>query len=279
MVESYIPKTYTEALEILSREEVTIVAGGTDLMVKHRRWAQLQPDFKGSALFISGLEELNYIDRQGSYVHIGAGVTLEEIMDHFHTPELLIDAIELMASPAIRHTGTLAGNVVNASPAGDSLPVLYLLDASIVLESMYGMRHVPIEEFIVGPGQSTINSDEMIKEIVLHDHSFNHVTYRKIGGRQADAISKVCFSAACTIKKHVIEDIRLAFGAVAPTIIRRKEMEQSMVGQTTGWLKEHRDMIVDQYMEFIQPIDDQRSTAAYRKQVCRNLCQEFLHLN
>ena len=188
MVESYFPSSYDDALERISREEMILMAGGTDLMVRYRNWSQLPPDFKKPVLFIGNLEELDYIDRQGSNVHIGAGVTLEEILDHFHTPELLTRAIEIMASPAIRHTGTLAGNVVNASPAGDSLPVLYLLDAEIVLESVNGLRHVPIADFITGPGKTVIASDEMVKEVVLHDHSFNHQIYMEIGGRQADAI-------------------------------------------------------------------------------------------
>lgn len=277
MVESYYPTSYSKALDYLSQEGVKIIAGGTDMMVKHRNWSQLPPKFEKKVMFIAGLEELIYVDRQGSNVHIGACVTLEDIMDHFHTPELLLDAIEVMASPAIRHTGTLAGNVVNASPAGDSLPVLYLLDATVVLESNDGMRHVPISEFIIGPGQTIINRDEMIKEIVIHDHSFNHARYKKVGGRQADAISKVCFTAACTVHKHVIEDFRMAFGAVGPTVVRRPELEKKIIGQTTSWLKEHRDSLIDAYAEFITPIDDQRSTADYRKKVCRNLMHEFMN--
>lgn len=279
MVESYYPTSYDQALELLSKEQLMIVAGGTDLMVRRRNWSQLAPKFDRNVMFVAGLEELNYVDRQGSNVHIGAGVTLEDIRDHFHTPELLIEAIEIMASPAIRHTATLAGNVVNASPAGDSLPVLYLLDAIIVLESIGGMRHVPIDEFILGPGQTSINPDEMIKEIILHDHSFNHVVYKKIGGRQADAISKVCFAAACTVKKHVIEDFRMVFGAVGPTMVRRPEIEASIVGQTTSWLKDNREPLEEAYSVFIKPIDDQRSTAEYRKKICRNLMHDFMHIN
>lgn len=278
MVESYYPTTYDDALELLSQEDIEIVAGGTDLMVRNRNWSQLTPKFDKKVMFVAGLEELNYIDRQGSNVHIGAGVTLEDVMDHFHTPELLIEAIEIMASPAIRHTGTLIGNVVNASPAGDSLPVLYLLDCVVVLESIYGLRHVPIETFIIGPGQTGINSDEMVKEIILKDHHFNHLTYKKIGGRQADAISKVCFTAAIQIKKHVIEDFRMSFGAVGPTVVRCSDIEDQIKGHTTEWLKEHKEALIQAYSEHIRPIDDQRSTAIYRKKICLNLMSDFMHI-
>lgn len=278
MVESFRPQSYDEALEILSREEVIIVAGGTDVMVRRRQWSQLTPAYDKSVMFLAGLEELNYIDRQGSNVHIGAGVSLEDIMDHFHTPELLIDAIELIGSPAIRHSATLIGNVVNASPAGDTLPILYLLDGVVVLESINGLRHVPIESFIVGPGKTSIKSDELVKEVVLHDHSFNHSSYRKVGGRQADAISKISFVGACHIKKHIIEDFRMAFGAVGPTVVRDKAIEASIVGKTSQWLKDNRERLIDQYMEQINPIDDQRSTADYRNKIGHNLMKDFMHI-
>lgn len=277
MVESYCPTSYGEALTLLSQEELTIVAGGTDLMVRRRNWSSLPPKFDHPVMFVAGLEELDYIDRKGNCVHIGSGVTLEEIMDDYHTPTLLRDAIKVMASPAIRHTATLAGNVVNASPAGDSLPVLYLLDSIVVLESAYGIRHVPIEDFIMGPGRTSINNDEMIKEIIVTDHGFNHMIYKKIGGRKADAISKVCFVGACQTKKHVIEDFRMAFGAVAPVVVRCKDIEDKIKGQTVQWLLENRDNLMSDYSENIQPIDDQRSTAHYRKKICGNLMNDFMH--
>lgn len=276
MVITYHPSSYNEALDLLSQNDITIMAGGTDLMVKRRSWSNTPPRFDSDVMLIGGLEELDYIDRQGHNVHIGSTVTLEEIMDHFHTPELLIDAVKVMASPAIRHTGTLAGNVVNASPAGDSLPVLYVLDGNVVLESVYGIRHVPIDAFIVGPGQTSINSDEMIKEIILSDHHFNHVTYRKVGGRKADAISKVCFCGAADIKKSEVKDFRIAVGAVAPTVVRVREIEQYVIGKTVNYIKEHREQITARYEPYITPIDDQRSNAVYRKQTALNLIMDFL---
>lgn len=276
MVNTFYPATYSEALEVLSQNEVILMAGGTDLMVRRRSWSDIAPKFERDVMLISSLGELDYIDRQGSNVHIGATVTLENILDHFHTPELLMDALKVMASPAIRHTGTLIGNVVNASPAGDSLPVLYLLDSVVVLESADGIRHVPVEDFITGPGKTSINSDEMVKEVILTDHHFNHISYRKIGGRKADAISKICFCGAVDIKKNNIKDFRIAIGAVAPTIIRNKEIEASLIGKSVDYIKEHRVDIANMYEPFITPIDDQRSSAKYRKQTAKNLIIDFL---
>lgn len=276
MVKSYYPSSYNEALDILSQKEVTVMAGGTDLMVKRRSWSNLPPKFDTDVMFVNGLEELNYIDRQGHEVHIGATVTLEDILDHFHTPTLLVEAVKEMASPAIRHSATLAGNIVNASPAGDSLPVLYLLDANVVLESSYGLRHVPIQEFIVGPGLTTISNDEMVKEIVMTDYHFNHLKYWKVGSRKADTISKVCFAGAANVKKSEIVDIRMAIGAVAPTIVRNRGIEEGLIGKTVNYIKEHRTEIGQRYVDRIRPIDDQRSTADYRQQTAINLIVDFL---
>ncbi len=278
MVEHYRPATYDEALALLSEHSLKILGGGTDLMVKHRNWSQLTPTIEKGILLTSHLEELDYIDRQGHQVHIGSGVTLEEILDHFHTPMLLNDAIRLMASPAIRHTATLAGNIVNASPAGDSLPVLYLLDAIVVLESMNGMRHIPIGEFIVGPGKTSIQKHEMVKEVILTDHHFNHQSFRKVGGRQADAISKICFVGGALVKKHIIEDFRMSFGAVAATVVRKTEVEKMVIGKSIDWLHENNEKVMAAYAPYILPIDDQRSTAEYRKTVANNLMKDFMKL-
>ena len=276
MVNTYYPTSYEEALEFLNTYKTTIVAGGTDLMVRNRAWSDLPTNFDRDVLFVGQLEELNYVDRQGSNIHIGAGVTLEDIMDHFHTPVLLSEAIKIMASPAIRHSATLAGNVVNASPAGDTLPVLYVLDGVVVLESVEGIRHVPIERFITGPGKTLIHSNEMIKEIIISGHKFNHSVYRKVGGRKADAISKVSVCAIMEVKKGIIQNYRAAFGAVGPTVIRDATIEAKLVGKSLAWLEENVEEIGKWYEPIIRPIDDQRSSASYRKACTINLLTDFL---
>ncbi|MDF1616066.1 FAD binding domain-containing protein [Petrocella sp. FN5] len=276
MVNTYYPTSYEEALELLNTHKPTIIAGGTDLMVRKRAWSDLPTGFDQDVLFVGQLEELNYIDRQGTNIHIGAGVTLEDIMDHFHTPTLLSDAIKIMASPAIRHRATLAGNVVNASPAGDTLPVLYVLDSVVVLESLDGIRHVPIDSFIKGPGKTIINHNEMIKEIILSGHKFNHSVYRKVGGRKADAISKLSVCMIMDIKKGIIQNFRAAFGAVGPTVVRDLAIESKLIGKSLAWLDENVEEIGKYYESIIKPIDDQRSSATYRKACTINLLTDFI---
>jgi len=288
MVNSYRPETFHEALALKSKKQLLIIAGGTDLMVKKRSWSNLAPTFSEDVLFVGQLEELNYIHRvqgeNGSKIHIGATMTLEDLLQHEDTPEILRKALEVMASPAIRHTGTLAGNIGNASPAGDSLPVLYLLNAEIVLTSNKGERVLPIEEFILGPGKTAIESDEIIEEIKLDDVDFTTIYYKKVGGRKADAISKVCFAGCGISVNGQITDMRVAYGAVGPTIVRVKTLEEQFVKSQKevaiskeGISKDaiHKE-ILEAYKGYIKPIDDQRSKAVYRKQIALNLLGDFL---
>lgn len=276
MVKSYIPKTYDEALELLDQNQMILMAGGTDLMVKKRNWAGLAPMFDKDVLFISELDELKYIKKSGGFIHIGSMTTLEEILKHKDTPKILKETILLMASPGIRHIATLGGNIGNASPAGDSLPVLYILDAKIVIDGKGTERMVPIEEFMLGPGKNSLADREMIKEIVINDVRFDMTHYEKIGGRKSDAISKVSFAAGAIYKNGKIDDIRCAFGAVAPTVVRRRELEATLRGIERTKLTQELERLQTGYGEFIRPIDDQRSTAVYRKKVCMNILKRFI---
>ncbi len=276
MVKSYIPKTYEEALEILDKNEMILMAGGTDLMVKKRNWAGLSPMFDKDVLFISELSELKYIRKSGGFIHIGAMTTLEDLLNNKVTPEILKKTIGLMASPGIRHIATIGGNIGNASPAGDSLPVLYILDAKIVVDGKGTERMVPIEEFIKGPGKTALTEREMIKEIIINDVRFDMIHYEKIGGRKSDAISKISFAGGVSFRNGKIDEFRCAFGAVAPTVVRRRNLEASLKGLDCKGLVKKSESIKSGYSEFIKPIDDQRSTAVYRKKVCMNILDRFL---
>jgi len=276
MVNSYYPSSYKEALELLNKNNLTIMAGGTDLMVRKRSWSNVAPKFETDMMFISGIVALDYIVRHKDQVTIGANVCLEDGMNHCETPELLVEAIKVMASPAIRHSGTFIGNIVNASPAGDTLPVLYLLDATVILESISDSRCVPINEFIVGPGKTCIKKDEMVKEVVMTDASFSHANYKKVGSRKADTISKICFVGAANVKEGKVKDCRIAIGAVATTIVRDRSIEASLVGKTVKEIRDRRVEIATRYAPLITPIDDQRSSAKYRKETAINLIIDFL---
>lgn len=277
MVKSFIPKTYKEALNLLTQNELTIIAGGTDLMVKNKNISGLLPKFEKDLLFIAHLTELDYIKKEKNIIHIGANVTLERILDSLHTHSLLKKSLSIMASPAIRHMGTIGGNIVNASPAGDTLPVLYVLNTKIVVESLDGERTIPIEDFITGPSKTILKKNELISEIIIPDEKFDYEVFIKVGARQADAISKISFAAITNVKDSMVSDFRVTFGAVGPRIVRETEIENSIIGLTTNELNTRNKEICDSYKKFITPIDDQRSSAVYRKAVSLNLLEKYIN--
>jgi CO/xanthine dehydrogenase FAD-binding subunit len=276
MVEHIIPKTLKDTLEYIDTNPTTIIAGGTDLMVQRRNWASLPPHFDNDVVYIFNLQELKYIKDDAQNVYIGATLPLSDIRQSYQVPELLHQAIDIIASPALRNVATIPGNIGNASPAGDTLPVLYVYDALIRVSSVQKETIVPIEQLILGPRKTMLDNNELITEVILPKEEFTHVSFKKVGGRKADAISKVSFAGAATIQNKTIKDIRLAFGAVAPTVVRIKEIEQSITGQNVDYLKDHIEDIKAKYAPHITPIDDQRSNRNYRHHVALNILEEFL---
>ncbi len=276
MVSHAIPKTYAEALEILKDGTHRVVAGGTDMMVRNRAWAGLPPAFDKPLLFAFNLPELKYVRVDEKAIYIGSMTDLETLLHHEDTPSLLREVIGEMASPAIRYVSTLAGNIVNASPAADSLLALYALDAQIVLESVEGKRVLPIEKMILGPGKTVLDHDEIIAEIRMPKSSFTHTAFRKVGGRRADAITKVGFIGCAVVDDGIIRDLRLIFNAVAPTLVRVKSVEALHIGHAIEDVLDDIETITHHYAEHINPIDDQRSNRAYRKETALELARHFI---
>ena len=271
-----MPSTYQEALEHLYEDEYMILAGGTDLMIQNRSWSETPVAFRKNVMYLSHVKELNYIEFSKTHIHIGACVTLETIKNHPYIPRLLKEVILEMASPAIRHVATLVGNVGNASPAGDSLVVLYLLDASVVLGSLFGEKEIMIKDFIFGPRKILMESHQMIKEIKIPVKTFTMTKFVKVGGRLADAISKVSFAGAVTVENQKITQLRLAWGAVYQTVVRNLELERKYTGITVEALKGKLPQLIQDYSRKIVPIDDQRSNKKYRKKVAINLLESFI---
>jgi xanthine dehydrogenase FAD-binding subunit len=276
MVKHIIPISLRETLSYLNDGDFQVIAGGTDLMIQNRNSADLPANLKKNTLFIFNLKELNYINEDDNDIKIGAVTTYKQILSSPIIPLLMKKIIEEIGSPGIRNAGTLAGNIGNASPAGDSLVGLYLLNAKVVLVSIDGERIVPIEQIIIGPRKTTINNNELIKEIIIPKTNFTHIDWVKVGGRRADAISKVAFAGAYFVHNDIITDFRLTLGAVAPTVIRNVNLEAMLIGQKLPLKKTLIDSIIINYEKFITPIDDQRSTKEYRKYVAANLIKNFI---
>lgn len=276
MVEAYLPKDLDECLKILNENRVKIVAGGTDMLIQNRSHTGMLIGYKSDVLYISNLNELKNIYEDDAFIYIGSAVSLEKVMENDIVPRLLKDTILEMASPAIRHTATLAGNIGNASPAGDSLVSLYLLDAELEIRSINNTRRVFLKDFIKGVRKIALEINELITKIIIPKLVFDQAYFKKVGPRLSDAISKLSFAGAYQIYNNKITDIRIAFGAVNTTVVRERTLEKKMIGMTIDEVQKKVDLIVSWYDSLIVPIDDQRSNKIYRKEVAFNLLKEFI---
>ena len=256
------------------------IAGGTDVMVLFAAGA-LE---RRKLLSIWNLPELRGIEVLPGEVQVGAGSTYTDVRENpviAREFPLLARAASWTGGIANQNRGTLGGNVANASPAGDSLPALLVYGAELVLASTRGERRMRYEDFHTGYKQMKLAADELIRTICLPRRFSGYVSYgRKVGTRNAQAISKVCIAALGRIRKDkmqpVIEDMRIAVGSVAPVPVRLSRTEQELMGNA---LDPARIAVAQKIaLAEIQPISDLRSTAKYRAQVLRNLVGEFLEI-
>lgn len=276
MVKVFTPDTLEEALSIRGLHEMLIINGGTDVLVKYRRWSGMPPDFSLDVLHIGNLVELKKIEIMEGKLTIGAAVTLSELMEHPLVPDYITLPIREMASPAIRNMGTLVGNLCNASASGDSLPMLYALDAEVTLMSTRGTRNIPIGQFITFAKQTLLKPDELVTEIKIPLANYTLTYYRKVGGRKVNAISKASFYAVAIKKEGVVEDVRIAFGSVAPTAVRDRACEEILMGTVEMELEAKIETLRTQYGGLLAPLDDSRSTADYRRHVSLQLLEDFI---
>jgi len=279
MVTAYRPKGLHEALRIREETGAIPLAGGTDLMVAKRRRAGISPGFNGPVVFIGGIEELRAVCMDRGMLRIGCATTFTNLLKNPAIPEIFKSVFTEIASPAVRNRATIGGNICNASPAGDTLPLLYALDASVVLERVDGKRILSIDEFITGSGDTVLKEKELLTEIRVPLADLNLYFYRKIGTRQGYSCSKVSFLGLARLTDGRLEDVRMALGSVAPTVVRSKEAEKRIKNKNDRELEILVPEIVAIYDKIITPIDDQRSTACYRKNVSLRLVRHFLYNN
>ena len=278
MVNHYIPSSLKEALKVLNNHDCYIMAGGTDLMVVKHQKSGIVPNFDKDVCYISNLKELQYIYEDEQGVHIGAGTKFVDIENSMIVPDLLKQIIHELASPNIRNMATMAGNIANASPAGDSIVGLYLLDAKLELVNVNGSRLVPIEKFILGVRKIARKSNEIIKEIFIPHHDDINTYWRKVGSRAAESISKVTFAGGYQVEDGVVKDLRMAFGSIGVTCVRDQKIEQKCIGMTVEELHKNIDNILNDMSKNITPITDQRSTKEYRYKVAMNILKDFLNV-
>lgn len=227
---------------------------------------------------IWNLPELRQIQDFGDELQIGAGCTYtylraSEVVNREFA--LLSRAASWTGGIANQNRGTIGGNIVNASPAADSLPVLLVYEAELLLVSVRGERRVAYSDFHLDYRKTQLAPDELIRAICLKKRFSEYYAHaRKVAARNAQAISKVCLSALGRLDGGVAEDVRLAMGSMAPVPIRLNETERIVRGKRI-------DSAVIQCARTtaaaeVRPIDDIRSTARYRAMVAGNLVAEFL---
>jgi CO/xanthine dehydrogenase FAD-binding subunit len=256
------PRSLADAVKML-RDEGPLVpmAGCTDLYVA-LNFGTLQPT---RFLNLWNLDTLRGVEARGTTLRIGALTTFTEIIGsgviRRRLPMLAAAAREI-GGVQIQNRGTIGGNVANASPAGDSLPVLLAADASVVLRSMAGTRRVPMTTFYTGYRQTVARPDELIVGFEIPAVK-GRQWFRKVGTRAAQAIAKIVVAGVWGRQP------RLAMGSVAPTPLRLSQTEQAL-GRGAS-LEEAQEILQRE----IAPIDDLRSTAEYRRQVAANLLRQF----
>jgi CO/xanthine dehydrogenase FAD-binding subunit len=244
------------------------MAGGTDIMVLLEAGKLDVHRFAG----LWNMDELRGIRREGDLLSIGAMVTYTQLREsalvRSHFP-LLAQSAACTGSIATQNRGTLGGNIGNASPAGDSLPVLLAYDAELELVSPRGVRRIPYSQFHEGYKRTALERGELIARVLLSSNQQGWIQhFRKVGTRAAQAISKVTIATAVRLSQGRIEDIRLAYASVAPIPLRCYQTEQVLRGASLAALPDLPDET--------SPIDDIRSTASYRRRVARNLLLRFL---
>jgi xanthine dehydrogenase FAD-binding subunit len=263
-VETINPTNLAQALKAKAAKDVVAIAGGTDMLVRlHDRLTQPWPKL----LILESVQQLHKIIATKTAISIGPLTTFTEIEDSSllrkHAPQL-VAAAALAGSVQIRNRATIGGNIANGSPAGDTIPPLYVLGAVIEISSAKGKRSVPIERFFTGPGKTVLKPAELITAIKIPRLS-NHGFFTRLATRRALAISKVSVAASIMIKKSKIESARIALGAVAPTVIRATRTEDYLASKeiTSEVIAEAARIIKEE----ARPIDDIRSLAIYRKEM------------
>ncbi len=269
----FAPQKIEEALEILTRcgKEIKVIAGGTDLLIQY--YDRLY-EINGW-LDLKNIKELKEIKMHQNQIEIGAMVShaqLEKSEDIKKYFPILSQAAADIGSPQIRNRGTIGGNIVNASPAGDLLAPLMAYDSQFKLLSTQGEKIVPAEEFFIGPKKTILEPAQLLTRIILPLPSKRtYGCWIKIGKRKALIIATITLALVVEMAKDnkTVKDVKACLGSVAPTPIEIKEIREKMIGKKFSELDFNQlGQIVE---DKISPIDDIRGTREYRKDVAKNI--------
>ena len=260
------PKGLEEALDVFAEygERARALAGGTDLILFMEK-GRLKPDL---VVEIPLCPPFVGVEATDNHIRIGSRTTMRELetspLIREKTP-ILAEAASKVGSLQIRNLATIGGNICTASPAGDTLPALLVLDASVKIVSKKGERIIPLREFFLGPGETILQPDELLTEVIVPIPPYRSGwSFYKLSVRRYMDIAIVNAAALVQVNEDgFITDAKIALGSVAPTPIRAHEAEERLKGNTIN------DILLDEVGKLAQeassPITDQRGTAEYRR--------------
>lgn len=267
-----LPQTLDELLNLKVKGHA-ILAGGTDLFVQMRN----KKVYPQTLICLDQLRDKGFreVTDMGDEICIGAAATHSRLIQapliQQHFP-ILIQALNTLGSPQIRNMGTLGGNIMTASPAGDSLPPLYVLDAQVELAGKNGFRQMPLSRFITGPGATCLNPEEILYRIrIPKQPSYDLHHFEKLGHRKSLSIAILSMAALIGLTgDRKIRAVRLAWGSVGKTIVTSPETEKLLMGtpmdDPAGFI-----LAAARIRKDVSPISDVRAGAGYRRQVAGNL--------
>lgn len=268
-------RTLAEAYQLLAESDAwRPLAGGTDLLVQITGELGPPPE---RVLDIWALDELRGIAVDDGALILGALTTYTDIRRSELCQRLLpalVEAAATIGAAQIQNRGTIGGNVINASPAGDTLPVLLATDAELVLGSLRGERTVPANDFWPAYRQTARAPDEVLLRVRIPLPAERQVRFRKVGTRRAQAISKVVMALSWRADGGVWRDVRLGLGSIAERPIRARQTESVLEGAAPR--RETADHAAATVAGEIKPIDDVRSTADYRRVVTARVLHRLL---
>ncbi|MFQ5423132.1 MAG: FAD binding domain-containing protein [Phycisphaerae bacterium] len=281
VVETYLaPDTLEDLTQSLSTGDATVLAGGTDLMPQTQAGSR---SFRPTLVSLRRVPELGGICETDGEIQIGARTTITDILESGllrKKAAVLVEAADQFASAQVRNMATLGGNICNASPAGDMMIPLLLLDAEVELASWLdggvARRTMALGDFLVAPGRTRIQTTEVLTCVhFLVPRPQTIAVFRKLGTRPALDIAIVSVGIAGVRDGRCLRQVRVAFGAAAPTPVRGRKTEAALEGRPldTQGIATVADAIGDD----VAPISDVRASAWYRARVLRRMTERILH--